>query len=114
MDEKCEECLWCDDITGACTSEEECIEGNAFVKELGPEEMFKALYMLLYTCGGEMSVPCKAFEQVDDTMKILPSYDVKNKSYVLETSHKPPPPKLIKVPNKILRRNRKLIVPGGN
>lgn len=113
MDENCVNCIWYDEITGSCTNSEiDCVDGNMFVKALDGEDMFKVLYMMIYTLGGQIDFPAADLDKFDDTMKITPNYDPEKKRYVLETSHKPPPPKIIKVPSgKLLRRRKRLIMP---
>lgn len=111
MPEECENCFWNDDITGSCTnSEVECVDGSAFVKGLGPEEMFKVLYMLIFSLGGQVDFPVNALEKFDDEMKLELSYDQQRKRYIIDTSIKPA--KVFK--KKILTRSKKIIAPGYN
>lgn len=107
---KCEECIYQDDITNACTNDdEECVEGSSFVKALGPEDMFKVLYMLIYNLQGNVDFNREDLDEVTDEMKIKPNYDAEKKRYVLETEPQPPEAVLVKVPKRV--RNRKIITP---
>lgn len=106
----CEECIWQDDITNACTNDaEECVEGSSFVKALGPEDMFKTLFMLIYNLQGNIDFSREDLDKVTDEMKVEMSYDGKKKRYVLQTSPQPPQAVLVKVPKRV--RNRKIIAP---
>lgn len=129
----CEECYYQDEITGACTNDEkECVDGSQFVKDLTGEDMYKALYLLIYNMPFTIQkhvlegtipkqsfagIPVAALENFDiEKMKINREYDPKNKRWILETSEQPKPMEavLVKVPKKIMRPRRKLIVPGMN
>lgn len=129
MNENCEGCYYQDDITGACTNDaEECIEGSQFVRALGPEDMYKALYLLIFNMpfaiqkhvmAGTIpkqsfaSIPIEAFDNFnEEKMKILIEYDPKKKRYILETSIQPKA-NLILVQKKMLKK-RRLILPGRN
>lgn len=116
-EEKCDECVSQSEEIGSCmdsTIEEDEIgteNCSGFVQktpQLEPEDAFKALYMLIYNLGGEVSIPKASFDKMTDDMRILPSYDQATKRFVLETSFKPP--KLIR--NRGLKiPKRKLIIP---
>lgn len=109
----CEDCYYKDEITGSCTNDaEECVDENQFVKALGPEDMFKILFMLIYKLGGEIEVTAKSLE--NEELKIEHEYDPKSKKYILTTKPQPPKPTLIKVPKKLMKpRKKKLIYPAG-
>lgn len=116
----CEECYYQDDNTGAC-KQDDCLEGNKFARDLGPEDMYKALYLLIFNMpftiqknvmAGTIpkksfaSIPAEAFEDFDvEKMKILIDYDPEKKRYTFETSIQPKA-NLIIVPKKMLRRRR--------
>ena len=104
----CDECIWQSEETGTCMNdkvdnigEENCSDFEQKTPQLGPEDAFKALYMLIYNLGGEVSIPKASFDKMTDDMNILPSYDQESKRFVLETSFKPPK----------LLRNRGLKIP---
>ena len=121
----CENCFYVDQVTGACTKDD-CVDGDKFVQALEPEDMYKALYMILFNIpftvqkhlmAGTVpkesfaSIPEEAFEKFDaEKMKVLIGYDHERKRYTFETSQQPKAD-LIIVPR---RRNRKLIVRGRN
>lgn len=107
---KCEECEWESEETGSCMNDtveegeigtDNCKGFKQKTPQLESEDMFKALYMLIYNLGGEIEISKKSFDKMTDDMKILPSYDAENKKFILETSFKPP--KLV--------RNRGLKIP---
>jgi hypothetical protein len=121
MAERCEECIWTNEQTGCCTIDDDCIDGGKFEQktpQLGPEEMFKVVYMLIYSLGGEISIPKESFDKFKNDMKVLPSWDEKAKRFVLETSHKPKDkrkePKLILTGGKLSLPRKKLAIPGIN
>lgn len=103
----CNTCVFNDDETGACNNGEDLCDGNSsgFVKNLGPEDLFKFFYMLLFSTNGEMSVPIEALAMVTDEMKVLTSYDRKHKRWVIETSIQPE-----QVPRKARKRGKIKIV----
>ena len=132
-EDNCEGCYCQDDQTGACTNDgAECIDGSEFVKDLTPEDMYKALYLLIYSMPFTIQkhvmegtipeqsfagIPVEVLEKFDEErQKILISYDRENKRFILETSQQPEKmkPILVKVPKKILRRRQKLFIPGQN
>lgn len=114
---KCDECEWESEETGSCMNDsteevdigtENCKGFKQKTPQLEPEDAFKALYMLIYNLGGEVSIPKASFDKMTDDMKILLSYDPESKRFILETSFKPP--KLIR--NRGLKiPKRKLILP---
>lgn len=110
----CEGCYYQDEVTGACTNDaEECVDGDQFVKALGPEDMFKTLFMVIYNLGGELEVSVKELE--DETeMKIEHRYDPKTRRFIMTTNPQPPKPTLIKVPKKLMKPRKRLIYPGMN
>lgn len=121
-EDKCQECYYQDETTGAC-EQDECVDGDKFARALGPEDMYKALYYLIYNMpftiqkhvmagtipkGSFASFPAEAFDNFKDNMKVLIDYDPEKKRYTLETSEQPKA-QLILVPKKMLKR-RKLIL----
>ncbi len=111
----CNECIWQSEETGTCMNDKVDIVGEENCKgfeqktpQLKPEDAFKALYMLIYSLGGEVSIPKASFGKMTDDMKILPSYDQESKRFVLETSFKPPE---IKRARGIIKPKRKLFIP---
>lgn len=112
---KCDECIWQLEETGSCTNdkvddvgEENCKGFEQKTPQLQPEDAFKALYMLIYNLGGEVSIPRASFDKMTDDMKILPSYDHATKEFILETSFKPP--KLIRNRGLVIPKKKKLII----
>jgi len=93
MDDKCTNCIH---RVNSGMGDYTCVlldDGKKckFQRNLGPEDMFKALYMLLYQLGGEVSIGRDDFNKFDDSMRVEMSFE--DNRYVLETSHKPPVPK---------------------
>lgn len=112
---KCNECIHENEDTGSCMSgtvteaevgTDNCSGFEQKTPELGPEDMFKALYMTIFSLGGEISIPKKSFDKFADDMKILPSYDAATKRFILETSFKPP---AIKRKRGIIKLNKQVI-----
>jgi len=110
----CEECIWESEETGTCMNdkvddvgEENCEGFEQKTPQLGPEDVFKVLYMLIYNLGGEIEISKKSFDKMTDEMKILPSYDPQSKKFILETSFQPPK---IQRRRGIIQPNRKLII----
>lgn len=126
----CQECYYQDEITGSCTNDKkECVDGDQFARALGPEDMYKALYLLIFNMPFTIQkhvmdgtipkqsfagIPVEVFDNFDEEkMKILIEYDPEKKRYILETSIQPKA-NLILVPSKKKLRRRKLILPGRN
>lgn len=99
----CDECTWQDEGTGSCTNtvtdnigELDCEGFNAGLPQLEPEDMFKILYMLIYTLGGQIEIPQKSFDNFGYDLKLIPEFDTEANKFIVKTSIQPPKNRIIK------------------
>lgn len=97
----CDECNW-QDNTGSCKNpadnigELDCEGFKVKLPQLKEEDMFKILYMLIYTLGGQIEIPQESFDKFGYDLKLIPEFDQGVNKFIIKTSIQPPKNRIIR------------------